>query len=329
VDLRPLGLGELVDRSAAVWRTHWKPLFRLYLGFQLLQYVVFRAFELVARTWFPILRGGRAANEAMRANPEQLLQQGLIAAPIILVLALLLTVITHSLSVAGAAYAVPILYGRTATVAGAVGRLFQRFGATLGLVGLSLGWLVGWGLVALLPTVVAVVLAVVIDNDALKVALAVLGSLWAMGALLAVLLGYVVRFAIAGPVIAMDEVGAGGAYRRAGALSSGRIGEGLLGLVKLRLALVITVVGVILMVVSIVGSLPALIIEGYYGRPFDPANADPDAVPQLLLVPAQLLSLVLGSIVAPLYAVAMGWFYVDMRMRREGLDLELKLGAKL
>jgi hypothetical protein len=83
------------------------------------------------------------------------------------------------------------------------------------------------------------------------------------------------------------------------------------------------------MVVSIVGSLPALIIEGYYGRPFDPANADPDAVPQLLLVPAQLLSLVLGSIVAPLYAVAMGWFYVDMRMRREGLDLELKLGAKL
>jgi hypothetical protein len=123
-------------------------------------------------------------------------------------------------------------------------------------------------------------------------------------------------------------VSAVGAFRRAGALSSGRVGEGLLGLVKLRLTLVITVVGVILLVVTIVGSLPALFVQGYYGRVFDPANADPDAVPQLLLVPAQLLQLAFGSVVAPLYAVAMGWFYFDMRMRREGLDLELKLSAK-
>lgn len=327
MDLRPLGLGELVDRSAAVWRAHWKPLFRLYLGFQLVQFLFLRGFELAARAWFPVLRGGKATTDALRENPDALLGQLAIAAPAMIGLTLVLTLITHALSTAGSAFVIPILYGRGATVGGALRRMVQQLGATVGLVGLSLGWLVGWGLLAMLPVIALAAVGALVDAPAVKVIALILGLLWALVAMVVVILGYVVRFATAGQVLAMEETGALGAYRRAGALSSGRVGEGALGLVKVRLTLVITVVGVILLVVTLLGSLPALVIQGVYGNIFDPSRADPDAIPQALLVPAQLLQIVLGSLVAPLYAVALSWFYVDMRMRREGLDLELKLTA--
>lgn len=328
MDLRPLELGELVDRSAGFWRTHWKSLFRLYLGFQLVQYVALRGFELAARAWFPVLRGGRLTNEAMRGDTEALVRQLLFAAPAMLALTLLLAVLTHALSVAGSAYVIPNLLGGTATVGGAIKRMFDRIGATLGLVGLSIAWFTGWGLLTLLPAAGLIGATIVVENQGLKAISLALAMLWLMFATMALVLTYVVRFATAGQVIAMEEVGALGAYRRSGALSSGTIREGVLGLVKLRLTLIITVVSVILLVMALMGGMPALIIQGYYGKVFDPVNADPDAVPQLLLVPAQLLQLVVGSLVAPLYAVTMGWFYVDMRMRREGLDLELKLGPK-
>jgi hypothetical protein len=328
LDLRPLELGELVDRSAGFWRAHWKSLFRLYLGFQLVQYLALRAFELASRAWFPVLRGGRLTNEAMRGDPEALLGQFLVAGPAMLALTVLLAALTHALSVAGSAYVIPNLLGRGATVGSAVKRMADRLGATLGLVGLSFAWFIGWGLLAVLPGAGLLGLTIAVESQALKALFLALALLWMMFAGLALVLIYVVRFATAGQVLAMEEAGAFAAYRRAGALSSGTIKEGALGLVKLRLTLIITVVSVILLVVALMGGLPALIIQGYYGKVFDPVNADPDAVPQLLLVPAQLLQLVVGSLVAPLYAVTMGWFYVDMRMRREGLDLELKLGPK-
>lgn len=328
MDLRPLGLGELVDRSAAVWRAHWKPLFRLYLGFQLVQYAILRVFELSARAWFPVLRGGRATTEALRADSAEVVTQLAIAAPVALGLTLALTLLTQSLTVAGSAYVIPILQSRESSVGAALRRLVARFGTTLGLVALSIGWLAGWGLVSMIPTLGFFGLAIGVDNQAFKAVAVVLGMLWLMFALLVILLAYVVRFATAGQVIAMEEVTALGAYRRSKELSSGRVGEGALGVVKLRLALVITVVGIIVLVVSLVGSLPTLTIQAIYGKAFDPANADPDAVPQLLKVPADLLQLLVSSLVTPLSAVALGLFYVDMRMRREGLDLELKLGRQ-
>ena len=83
----------------------------------------------------------------------------------------------------------------------------------------------------------------------------------------------------------------------------------------------------ILLVVGIVTGVPAMIVEFAYGHPFDPAGSDPDAVPQLLLIPAQLLQVGAQAVFSPLYLVFGALFYVDMRVRREGLDLELKLEA--
>ena len=50
----------------------------------------------------------------------------------------------------------------------------------------------------------------------------------------------------------------------------------------------------------------------------------PDA-PELLLVPAELLQTVAQAAFAPLFVVFTSFFYADMRARREGLDLALKM----
>ncbi len=65
------------------------------------------------------------------------------------------------------------------------------------------------------------------------------------------------------------------------------------------------------------------IVRLAYGNLFDPASAA--AIPQALLVPAELFQVVGQSFFTPLALVFSAMFYLDMRMRREGLDLERRL----
>jgi hypothetical protein len=53
-----------------------------------------------------------------------------------------------------------------------------------------------------------------------------------------------------------------------------------------------------------------------------------EVVPQAVLVPVEVAEVVVGSLFAPIYEAFKVLFYVDMRVRREGLDLELALQAK-
>jgi hypothetical protein len=80
--------------------------------------------------------------------------------------------------------------------------------------------------------------------------------------------------------------------------------------------------------VSFVSGLPAWVVRFAYGNPFDPAAAAANPVPQALLVPVELLQVVGQSFFTPLGLVFSAMFYLDMRMRREGLDLERRLDAR-
>ncbi len=98
--------------------------------------------------------------------------------------------------------------------------------------------------------------------------------------------------------------------------------------VKVRATVLITVVAAIVTAVGVVAGLPTLFLQFTYGHLFDPARADPDAVPLSLLIPAELLQIFAQSAVGPLYVIFGVMFYLDLRVRREGLDLELKLDAR-
>jgi hypothetical protein len=83
--------------------------------------------------------------------------------------------------------------------------------------------------------------------------------------------------------------------------------------------------GGVLLMVSLVSALPTLVLGLLYGANLTIGHTVDDVVPQLILVPVQLVQVVLGALVAPLFEALKVMFYVDMRVRREGLDLELKL----
>jgi hypothetical protein len=140
-------------------------------------------------------------------------------------------------------------------------------------------------------------------------------------------LWFIIRFVLISQILAVEEVSAWRAFRRADQLSSGRVVAGFVGLVKVRLTVLITVMGGVLLLLSAVTSVPTFIIGAFYGAGFTPGNGVYDVVPAFVMVPIEVAQTALGSIVAPLYVMFQLFFYADMRMRREGLDLELKLGG--
>lgn len=325
VDLRPLSLGEIIDRAASIWRANWKGLFKLFLGFQLGLFVLLKAWELLVRTYFPAARGGTATIEALQTQPEVAFKQVGWTVATGGVLMLMYLVIGYFSGIACSHYVWPRMLGRTATIAQSLRRAVDRSATLVGFFGLMLGWT---GVVAgllMLPAAIAVGGAVVVGEGPAAAILAIIGGLLALAGLLVAFLWFVLRFLLASQVLALEDVPALGVFKRCDDLASGRIEPGFLGLVKVRLTILFTVVTAIISTVSLVAGLPALIIQGSYGNLLDPARATPDAVPQLLLVPAQLLQVVAQSIVGPMFVVFAVVFYADMRVRREGLDLQLKL----
>src|SRR4051794_8401036 len=113
VDLRPLSLGELVDRSASFWRANWRPLFKLYLGFQLGQFSLLKAWELVIGRYFPLARGGQQMIEALQSQPEEAFRQ--LSATFLglgVVIAIYMAITLFS-GVAATAFAWPRMLGRS------------------------------------------------------------------------------------------------------------------------------------------------------------------------------------------------------------------------
>jgi hypothetical protein len=142
---------------------------------------------------------------------------------------------------------------------------------------------------------------------------------------LAALLWYFLRFSLLAPVLAMEDLSALAAFRRSGALISGRVAPGFMGRVKVRAMVLFTAVSGIIIAVTFVFSLPSWIVRAAYGQLSDPAAAASHPIPQTLLVPVELFQVLGQSVFTPLALVFSAMFYLDMRMRREGLDLGRRL----
>ena len=122
----------------------------------------------------------------------------------------------------------------------------------------------------------------------------------------------------------MEDASAWRSFRRSGQLLSGRIEPGFIGRVPVRAMLLVTVASGILLSVSLLCGLPSILLQFVYRNPDNPAVS---LAPQALLVPAELLQVVGQSVFNPLGLVVYSMLYLDMRVRREGLDLERQLDA--
>ena len=329
-ELRPMAMGELIDRAASFWRSHFKAIFRLSLGFQVAQYVTLKGYVFAMTTWFPLVQGGQKTAAAVKDNPGEVARQLVLGLATALGTLPVYALIASFAGVAVTRYTLPALLGQPHSISDALARTRARSLAATGGFFLSVAWLVGVSLLVVLPGTALVGLALylgTLGKVAASAVLAVVGALAVGLGLLAAMLWYLLRFFLTAQVFAAEDLGVVAALRRSGELVSGRIGAGLGNLVKMRATLLISVMAIILTAVGVIASLPALVIQFAYGKPFDPANNNPDAVPQGLLIPAELIQVLAQSAVGPLFVIFGVLFYVDMRARREGLDLEVRLDA--
>ncbi|MFP2907396.1 hypothetical protein ACLESD_20580, partial [Pyxidicoccus sp. 3LFB2] len=325
-ELRPLAMGEMIDRAATFWRSHLKPLFTLAFGFSLVNYIATKATTLGGQRLAPSLYGPDAQARAQQ-DPTGVMGEAGVSMALWMVLLVFLFWSYWMATMAASRYVVSLQLGEPVPPADGLRRAFSRMGALTGAYLMSMAWAVLMTMLLLGPGAIFGGLAAaasVAGNNTLAVVLGVVATLLAVLGLIAAMLWYFLRFMLLPPVMAMEDLGAWEAFKRSGELLSGRIGPGFMGRVVVRAMVLYTVVSLILISVQLVSGIPSWLVMAPYGSPFLDAGTMA-RTPQLLLVPAELVQVVAQSCFTPIYFVFCSLFYVDMRVRREGLDLERRM----
>ncbi|WP_338865859.1 hypothetical protein [Myxococcus stipitatus] len=323
-ELRPLALGELIDRAVTFWRGHLKPLFLLSLGYSLVNYIATKGVLQITAWLSPRL----FTPDQRTPSLEELGQ--MMASTLLWVALFLFLIWSYWLAmVASSRYIVSAQLGTPVSPMASLRRGFSMIGPVTGAYLLSLLWSAGVSLLLMIPgglLMVAGGVAQVMESSVLGTVLLVVGILGSSLGLLAAFLWYFLRFLLLPPVLAMEDLGAWAAFKRSRALLAGHVEPGFLGRGMVRAMILFTVVSLILFSVHLVFSIPSWLVMLPYGNPFDTATLA--RTPQLLLVPVEILQVAAQSFFSPVNFVACAFFYVDMRVRREGLDLEQRLGSE-
>jgi hypothetical protein len=311
--LKPFTLGALIDATVVFWRQHFKLLFWVSLPFQLVQFIAAKLLLIPVMKMLPKNIGESPATDA--------LVQG-IGALIVLMLCLIFLAQLSAVAMSRAVYP-RFVSSEEPDLQNILSHSFNRILPSAILVIFSAMWAVFFCALFALPLVAVVTLTNegILGGDS-SVALAVTASALLGVGCVVVLLLYILKFILSGQVISVENLSAWNTFKRSSALSSGRISNGFEGLVKVRLAILVTVVGVIVTVIGTTMSLPTFIAGAFFGAGFQPENMIEVVVPQYILVPLQLIETIAASVFVPLYGVFQTLFYIDMRVRREGSDFE-------
>jgi membrane-anchored glycerophosphoryl diester phosphodiesterase (GDPDase) len=314
VDLRPLTTGELIDRGFLLYRRNFAGLLLLALLSQ--------APFLLAQAATNSLHLVPPANEMF--NAPAALAGGWIF-----------------ISIMGAAAVISFLFLVVMTFYvsdGYLGKIpslaqsFRRFG---GCVARSI-WtcllnLIFYGLTLIFP---ALALVAVVVWDKLSPPASFGGFLFfSVAATVLFIASFVpvlvvfMRLMVAIPVLALEGLAGWAACRRSSTLVRYDPGLGFFYWGELRLSMLLLPLFVIQLLVYTLTSVPlimAQINEVVRHGTATQLSGQADAV----VVGSQILTFVSGALIVPLYAIAVALFYYDVRIRREGFDLEF-LAARL
>ncbi|HXN41818.1 MAG TPA: hypothetical protein VN918_08535 [Myxococcaceae bacterium] len=127
-EFRPLSTGELMDRAVGFWRSHWKPLFQLYLGFQLAGYALLKLLLWAMRARFPLLQDGLALSTAARNDPTEVVRQSAVGVGTTVAIFTVYAWVIWFASIAGARYVVGECLNQEPSPAGSIRYAFARVG---------------------------------------------------------------------------------------------------------------------------------------------------------------------------------------------------------
>ncbi|MFF8919320.1 hypothetical protein ACF08M_40065 [Streptomyces sp. NPDC015032] len=306
IPLRPLGVGEILDGAVSTMRAHW----RTVLGITLTVAVIAQiATILVQRYLLPVpaaIDPNATGSEELRQAAESA-RSALISSVPSLFITLIATLITTSVLTVVISRSV---LGRPVTLSDAWTEARPRLAQLLGLT--LLLTLIGAAVmtVGLLPGMLI--------GSAAGAGLVVIGFLAAS----VVVIWLMVRFCLASPALMLERQSITTSMRRSAKLVSGAWWRtfGVLALTWL-LTLIVSVIiaipfGVIAMTVDS-GGIGSVLTDGStnFGWPF--------------LIVSGIGQVITATITYPLSAGVMALLYVDQRIRREALDLDLARAAGL
>lgn len=291
-DLRPMTIGEVLDRTFKLYKTE----FWLFTGIMSLPFLVIFVFNVSV---------GAVSNGAVtsiRAGHIPSFSPGLIAtgagAILLFVIGILVLV---SVGQAATIFAVSDIYlGRTATIRGAFqqvrGHVLKVIG-TIILIGLSM-----FGVILLSVPVILVASSL----GAIAVAISAFGLVLF---LIFAVFGLVCRLSLAVPVVTLENNGPVSALSRSWELTRS---------FALQIFVIFLLYWVLSSVASMVFTFPFLFLS---------MLPRPHVLPLSLVVLQDACSFVAQVLVAPVQTIAISLMYYNLRVRKEGFDLEHLIGS--
>ncbi|WP_406096391.1 glycerophosphoryl diester phosphodiesterase membrane domain-containing protein [Streptomyces sp. NBC_01013] len=306
IPLRPLGVGEILDGAVSTMRAHW----RTVLGITLTVSVIAQAAILLVQRYLlpepPSIDRNATGSEALRQAADSFRSSLLNSTPSLLI-TMLATIFTTAVLTMVISRSV---LGRPVTLSDAWTEARPRLLPLLGLT------VVLTAMAAAIMT--AGILPGFLIGDTAGVGLAFIGLLAAGG----VFLWLMVRFSLASPALMLERQSITASMRRSAKLVRGAWWRtfGILALTSLLTLIVSLVIGIPFGLIAVAvddGGLHSLLTEGTanFGWPF--------------LIVSAIGDVVVATIAYPLSAGVMALLYVDQRIRREALDIDLARAAGL
>jgi hypothetical protein len=304
IPLRPLGVGEILDGAIASMRRHW----RVMLGLSAVVAALTQVISVPVK-WLLLHDAiDTSVSTSSSADPEgdlTVLAGAITSGGIEAVITAFAVLVLSGVLTAAVSRAV---LGQPISARDAWDRTRPRIPALLGVTGLVILLALGLAVVCVLPGV----LLAVADAPAALIGLAFVVGIPAF--VVAVVYFYT-AFALAPPAVVLERQSPRAALRRSRALVKGSWWRTF---------------GILLLVNIIAQVLSGILLTPFQLLSFFVAYLGGDEMNVYALVP--LLVTAFGTIVAatitwPFTAVATALLYVDRRMRREALDLELVRAA--
>ncbi|MFF2140106.1 glycerophosphoryl diester phosphodiesterase membrane domain-containing protein [Streptomyces sp. NPDC058193] len=305
IPLRPLGVGEILDGAVSTMRTHWRTVLGISLTVSVIAEIVI---TLVQRYLLPQeepIDPNATGTEALRQATDSLQFELLNSAPTTLV-AMIATLITTSVLTVVISRSV---LGRGVTLSEAWSearpRLLPLLGLTL-LLSLMSAAIMAAGLVP----------GLALGNGAGGLALTALGFV----ASCVVVLWLMIRFTLAAPALMLERQSVLTSLRRSAKLVRNNWWR-TFGILALTYLLVI----ILTLIISIPFGIIAMTVESDGISEFLNSTSTEFGWPFLIIT--GIGEVIISTLAYPFTAGVMALLYVDQRIRREALDLDLARAA--
>ncbi len=313
VDLRPLTTSELIDRGFSLYRAH-------FAGFLLLA-LLCQSAPLLGQILVTALKLNPSQNELLENPTSFATKLGILTA-----ITLVAQVIVFCFEVVITFYIADAYLGKIPSVKVSLRRFTTCIGSSIWTCILN-RVLIGLTFIFPILATSSVYLYALYNPPLTFFPLLILcatGVLLLVVSLAPVLIVFM-RLMITIPALALEGCSGWKAIKRSASLVRYDPGLGVLYWGEMRLSFLLLPLFIIELLILSLTSLPLVIHQaGELMR--HGSNGQITPPPDSLLIISQILTFLAGSLILPLYSIATTLFYYDIRIRREGFDLEFMAG---